>query len=178
MLKEIYEQPEAIENAMRGRLSDADSSAHFGGLNLDMQQLRHAERIVLTACGTSYHAGLVGEYLFEELARIPGSGVRQRVPLPQSADRPAPIVIAIAIRRNGRHLAACKSKRKGHQARAICSVAARSPANRRWRHLHADRSRRREHGAHRRSASPSGRALLRSSGALGQIQGCTHALPA
>src|SRR5262249_1845660 len=71
MLKEIYEQPEALENAMRGRLSDAEASAHFGGLNLDAQQLRSAERIILTACGTSYHAGLVGEYLFEEFARIP-----------------------------------------------------------------------------------------------------------
>ena len=71
MLKEIYEQPEALENAMRGRLSDADATAHFGGLNLDPQQLRRAERIILTACGTSYHAALVGEYLFEEFARIP-----------------------------------------------------------------------------------------------------------
>ena len=56
---------------MRGRLSDADASAHFGGLNLDPQQLRRAERIILTACGTSYHAALVGEYLLEEFARIP-----------------------------------------------------------------------------------------------------------
>ena len=71
MLKEIYEQPEALENAMRGRLDDADASAHFGGLNLDTQQLRRADRFILTACGTSYHAALVGEYLFEELARIP-----------------------------------------------------------------------------------------------------------
>src|SRR5437588_656710 len=71
MLKEIYEQPEAVENAMRGRLADADASAHFGGLNLNSQQLRRAERFIFTACGTSYHAALVGEYLFEELARIP-----------------------------------------------------------------------------------------------------------
>src|SRR5262249_11003457 len=71
MLKEIYEQPEALENAMRGRLDDADASAHFGGLNLDTQQLRRAERLILTACGTSYHSALIGEYLFEEFARIP-----------------------------------------------------------------------------------------------------------
>ncbi len=71
MLKEIYEQPETIENAMRGRLSDPDASAHFGGLNLDPKQLRRIDRIILTACGTSYHAGIVGEYLFEEFARIP-----------------------------------------------------------------------------------------------------------
>src|SRR5205823_2534436 len=71
MLKEIYEQPEALENAMRGRLDDTDASAHFGGLNLDTQQLRRVERIILTGCGTSYHAALVGEYLIEEYARIP-----------------------------------------------------------------------------------------------------------
>src|SRR5207248_3318924 len=71
MLKEIYEQPEALENAMRGRFDEADATAHFGGLNLDPQRLRQVERIILTACGTSYHAGLIGEHLFEELARIP-----------------------------------------------------------------------------------------------------------
>src|SRR5262249_25619062 len=71
MLKEIYEQPEALENAMRGRLAEADATAHFGGLNLEPQQLRRADRLILTACGTSYHAALVGEYLFEEFARIP-----------------------------------------------------------------------------------------------------------
>src|SRR5262249_2951405 len=71
MLKEIYEQPEALENAMRGRLDDKDATAHFGGLNLTARQLRRADRIILTACGTSYHAALVGEYLFEEFARIP-----------------------------------------------------------------------------------------------------------
>ncbi len=71
MLKEIYEQPETLENALRGRLDDADCSAHLGGLNLTTQQLRRIDRIIMTACGTSYHAALVGEYLFEELARIP-----------------------------------------------------------------------------------------------------------
>ena len=71
MLKEIYEQPEALENALRGRLNDADAAAHFGGLTIDTQHLRRAERIMLSACGTSYHAALVGEYLLEELARFP-----------------------------------------------------------------------------------------------------------
>ncbi|MGL4554723.1 MAG: isomerizing glutamine--fructose-6-phosphate transaminase, partial [Gemmataceae bacterium] len=56
MLKEIYEQPEALENALRGRLDDADATARFGGLNLDSRQLRDVDRIILTACGTSYHA--------------------------------------------------------------------------------------------------------------------------
>jgi glucosamine--fructose-6-phosphate aminotransferase (isomerizing) len=71
MLKEIYEQPQALENALRGRIDDDEATARFGGLNLEQQQLRRIDRIVLTACGTSWHAGLVGEYLLEEFARIP-----------------------------------------------------------------------------------------------------------
>jgi glucosamine--fructose-6-phosphate aminotransferase (isomerizing) len=125
MLKEIYEQPEALENAMRGRLSDADASAHFGGLNLDTQQLRRAERLILTACGTSYHAALVGEYLFEELARIPveveyASEFRYRNP---PIDRNT---IVLAITQSGETadtLAALReSKRKGHPTLALCNV--------------------------------------------------------
>jgi len=131
MLKEIHEQPEAIENAMRGRLSDPDSSSHFGGLNLDTQQLRRAERIILTACGTSYHAGLVGEYLFEELARIPveveyASEFRYRNP---PIDRNT---IVIAITQSGETadtLAALReSKRKGHPVLSICNVVGSSIA--------------------------------------------------
>ncbi|QVL32852.1 glutamine--fructose-6-phosphate transaminase (isomerizing) [Telmatocola sphagniphila] len=125
MLKEIYEQPESIENAMRGRLSDEDASAHFGGLNIDAQRLRRAERIILTACGTSYHAGIVGEYLFEEFARIPveveyASEFRYRNP-PMDQN-----TIVIAITQSGETadtLAALReSKRKGHPALAICNV--------------------------------------------------------
>jgi glucosamine--fructose-6-phosphate aminotransferase (isomerizing) len=125
MLKEIYEQPEALENAMRGRLDDADSSAHFGGLNLDARQLRRADRIILTACGTSYHAALVGEYLFEEFARMPveveyASEFRYRNP---PIDRNT---IVIAITQSGETadtLAALReSKRKGHPTLAICNV--------------------------------------------------------
>jgi glutamine---fructose-6-phosphate transaminase (isomerizing) len=125
MLKEIYEQPEALENAMRGRLSDADTSAHFGGLNLDSQQLRRIERIILTACGTSYHAALVGEYLIEEFARIPveveyASEYRYRnPPVDQNT-------IVIAVTQSGETadtLAAMReSKRKGHPTLAICNV--------------------------------------------------------
>ena len=72
MLKEIFEQPETIRNAMRGRLDRDAATAVFGGLEpLTPQQLRSVERIVLTACGTSWHAALVGEYMIEALARIP-----------------------------------------------------------------------------------------------------------
>ncbi|HLN29904.1 MAG TPA: glutamine--fructose-6-phosphate transaminase (isomerizing) [Gemmataceae bacterium] len=131
MLKEIYEQPESVENAMRGRLSDSDASAHFGGLNLDNRQLRRAERLILTACGTSYHAALVGEYLLEELARIPveveyASEFRYRNP---------PIernTIVLAITQSGETadtLAALReSKRKGHPTLALCNVVGSSIA--------------------------------------------------
>ncbi|MCA9066344.1 MAG: isomerizing glutamine--fructose-6-phosphate transaminase, partial [Planctomycetaceae bacterium] len=71
MLKEIFEQPQTIENAMRGRLDFEEATAVMGGLNLTAKELRRIDRIVLTACGTSWHAGLVGEYLLEEFARMP-----------------------------------------------------------------------------------------------------------
>ena len=71
MLKEIFEQPESIRNAFRGRLSDDEASAKLGGLNLTPQQLRDVDRIVLVGCGTASHAAMVGEYLIESLARIP-----------------------------------------------------------------------------------------------------------
>jgi glucosamine--fructose-6-phosphate aminotransferase (isomerizing) len=131
MLKEIYEQPEALENALRGRLDDSDATAHFGGLNLDPQHLRRAERIILTACGTSYHAALVGEYLFEEFARIPveveyASEFRYRNP---PIDRNT---IVIAITQSGETadtLAALReSKRKGHPTLALCNVVGSSIA--------------------------------------------------
>jgi glutamine---fructose-6-phosphate transaminase (isomerizing) len=131
MLKEIYEQPEALENALRGRLSDADATAHFGGLNLSPRQLRRAERIILTGCGTSYHAALVGEYLIEEFARIPveveyASEFRYRNP---PVDKNT---IVIAITQSGETadtLAAVReSKRKGHPTLAICNVVGSSIA--------------------------------------------------
>jgi len=125
MLKEIHEQPETLENALRGRLSEAEASAHFGGLNLDTRQLRQAERVILTACGTSYHAALVGEFLIEEFARIPveveyASEFRYRNP---PIDRNT---IVIAISQSGETadtLAALReSKRKGHHTLAVCNV--------------------------------------------------------
>ena len=72
MLKEIYEQPEAIRNAMRGRLQLSEGTAILGGLShIDEEGWRSFDRIVLTACGTSWHAALVGEYLLEDATRIP-----------------------------------------------------------------------------------------------------------
>jgi glucosamine--fructose-6-phosphate aminotransferase (isomerizing) len=125
MLKEIYEQPDAIENAMRGRLNDEDGTAKFGGLNLTPQQLRGINRIILTACGTSWHAALVGEYLIEELARIPveveyASELRYRNPPLDSG------TLLFAITQSGETadtLAALREmKRKGHPTLAICNV--------------------------------------------------------
>lgn len=125
MLKEIFEQPQTLENAMRGRLDDEEATARFGGLNMDAQELRRIDRIILTACGTSWHAGLVGEYLIEEFARIPveveyASELRYRNP-PMS-DR----TMIFAITQSGETadtLAAMREcKRKGHQTLAICNV--------------------------------------------------------
>jgi glucosamine--fructose-6-phosphate aminotransferase (isomerizing) len=131
MLKEIYEQPTSIENALRGRLDEDAATAKFGGLNLTARQLRRMDRIVLTACGTSWHAGLVGEYLIEEFARIPveveyASEYRYRNP-PMSDT-----TMIFAITQSGETadtLAALReSQRKGHPTLAICNVVGSSIA--------------------------------------------------
>ena len=71
MLKEIFEQSETIRNAMRGRLLVDEGAARLDGLNLVLQEFRGIQRIILVACGTSWHAALVGEYMIEEVAGIP-----------------------------------------------------------------------------------------------------------
>ncbi|MGE3821028.1 MAG: glutamine--fructose-6-phosphate transaminase (isomerizing) [Isosphaeraceae bacterium] len=71
MLKEIREQPDTVLDACRGRIRKGEATAVFGGLNLTPRQLRGVRRIVLVACGTSWHAALVGEYLIERLAHLP-----------------------------------------------------------------------------------------------------------
>jgi glutamine---fructose-6-phosphate transaminase (isomerizing) len=125
MLKEIFEQPESLQNAMRGRLDREEATAVFGGLNLSPQQLRQVNRLILTACGTSWHAALVGEYLIEEFARIPveveyASELRYRNP-PIDRD-----TLLFAITQSGETadtLAALREvKRKGHPTLAICNV--------------------------------------------------------
>ncbi|MDA0285368.1 MAG: glutamine--fructose-6-phosphate transaminase (isomerizing), partial [Planctomycetota bacterium] len=125
MLKEIFEQPESLENCMRGRIDDDAATAKFGGLDFDPQQLRQVDRVVLTACGTSWHAGLVGEYLLEEFARIPteveyASELRYRNP-PMTQN-----TMVFAITQSGETadtLAAMREcQRKGHQSLAICNV--------------------------------------------------------
>ena len=71
MLKEIHEQPNTLRNAMRGRINFDEGISRLNGLNLQYDELRRIRRILITACGTSWHAGLIGEYLIEELARLP-----------------------------------------------------------------------------------------------------------
>jgi glucosamine--fructose-6-phosphate aminotransferase (isomerizing) len=71
MLKEIFEQPDSLTNTLRGHLLDDEGTARLGGLNLSNDELLRFNRIVITACGTSWHAGLIGEYMIEELARLP-----------------------------------------------------------------------------------------------------------
>ncbi|QSR86134.1 glutamine--fructose-6-phosphate transaminase (isomerizing) [Candidatus Methylacidiphilum infernorum] len=71
MLKEIYDQPEAIRNAFRGRLNHEEATAKLGGLNMSPQELLRIERIQIIGCGSARHAGIVGEYLIESLAHIP-----------------------------------------------------------------------------------------------------------
>jgi len=131
MLKEIYEQPESLRNAMRGRLDEQNGTAVFGGLNLTPQQLRSVERIILTGCGTSWHSALVGEYLIEELARLPvsveyASELRYRNPPIENN------TLVFGITQSGETadtLAALnETKRKGHRTLAICNVVASSIA--------------------------------------------------
>ena len=71
MLKEIYEQPETLENTMRGRLIDEENTVRFGGLLPFKEELQRVKQIIITACGTSWHAALIGEYMIEEHVRIP-----------------------------------------------------------------------------------------------------------
>ena len=131
MHKEIHEQPESLTNAMRGRLCQDDATAIFGGLNLTPQQLRSVNRIILTACGTSWHAALLGEYLIEEFARIPveveyASELRYRNP-PVEHD-----TLVFAISQSGETAdtlgALREMKRKGHRTLAICNVVGSSIA--------------------------------------------------
>ena len=89
MIKEILEQADAITDTMRGRLLEDEGSARLGGIDMSDEQLLEIDRVVLTACGTSWHAALIGEYMLEELARIPAeveyaSEFRYRTPLVDS----------------------------------------------------------------------------------------------
>ncbi|MFZ5830337.1 MAG: glutamine--fructose-6-phosphate transaminase (isomerizing) [Planctomycetota bacterium] len=131
MLKEIFEQPESIRNAMRGRIDFDAATAKFGGLALAPHELRSVERFLLTACGTSWHAAMVGEYQIEALARLPveveyASELRYRNP-PLDKN-----TLVFAITQSGETadtLAALREmKRKGYTALGICNVVGSSIA--------------------------------------------------
>ena len=130
MLKEIFEQPASIQDTMRGRLLE-DGTTKISGINNNLKQFLSADRIIIAACGTSWHAGLVGEYLFEELTRIPveveyASEFRYRNPVINSSD------IVMAISQSGETadtLAALKlAKERGAFIYGICNVVGSSIA--------------------------------------------------
>ena len=73
MLKEIFEEPDAVLNALRGRIDHAHGTAILGGLSQVSEKLRHLKRLQIVSCGTAYYAGLYGKYIIEELAKIPVS---------------------------------------------------------------------------------------------------------
>jgi len=129
MLKEIYEQPKSILDTMRGRIDPKDKEIKLGGISDYEQKLINADRIIIVACGTSWHAGLIGEYLFEDLARIPveveyASEFRYRNPIIRETD------VILAISQSGETadtLAAIEiAKEKGATVFGICNVAGSS----------------------------------------------------
>jgi glucosamine--fructose-6-phosphate aminotransferase (isomerizing) len=131
MLKEIFEQPRTVENALRGRVDKEGATARFGGLNLTTAELRAIDRIVIAASGTSWHAALVGEYLIEELAQIPVEVEFAH----EFCYRNAPLeknTVLLVISQSGETadtLAALReAKRRGHRALAIVNVVGSSIA--------------------------------------------------
>jgi glucosamine--fructose-6-phosphate aminotransferase (isomerizing) len=131
MLKEIYEQPNAITDTLRGHLLLDKNMIHLSGIEDNYEKFSNANRIIMVGCGTSWHAGLVGEYLFEDLARIPveveyGSEFRYRNPVITEKD------IVIAISQSGETadtLAAIKlAKSKGAFVYGVCNVVGSSIA--------------------------------------------------
>jgi len=127
MLKEIFEQPDSVRDAMRGRLSLEECTAKLGGLNMTPEQLRDVGRVVLTGCGTALHAAMVGEYLIEQLASIPteveyASEFRHRnTPM-------TPDTLVFAVSQSGETAdtlgALRESRRKGHRTLGICNNVA------------------------------------------------------
>jgi len=129
MLKEIYEQPRSIKDCMRGRIYPEEGKVQLGGIKEFAEKLKNIDRIIIVACGTSWHAGLVGEYLIEEYARIPveveyASEFRYRNPIITEKD------VVIAISQSGETadtMAAIEmAKERGATIFGICNVAGAS----------------------------------------------------
>ena len=125
MLKEIFEQPDSVRNSMRGRLNVEEGLARLGGLNMKADELREIRRVIILACGTSWHAGMIGEYMIEEHARIPveveyASEFRYRNPIVDDG------TVVLVISQSGETadtLAAMReAQRKGARALGIVNV--------------------------------------------------------
>jgi len=129
MLKEIYEQPRSVRDCLRGRIYPNEGRVQLGGINEYAHKLKNIDRIIIVACGTSWHAGLVGEYLIEEFARIPveveyASEFRYRNPIITEKD------VVIAISQSGETadtMAAIEmAKEKGATIFGVCNVVGAS----------------------------------------------------
>jgi glucosamine--fructose-6-phosphate aminotransferase (isomerizing) len=129
MLKEIYEQPRSIKDCMRGRIYPQQGKVQLGGIKEYTEKLKNIDRIIIVACGTSWHAGLVGEYLIEEYARVPveveyASEFRYRNPIITEKD------LVIAISQSGETAdtmaAIGLAKEKGATIFGICNVVGAS----------------------------------------------------
>lgn len=125
MLKEIFEQPKSMSNSMRGRFIEKEGIPKFGGLKLQIDQLQRAKRIIITACGTSWHAALAAEYMIEELAGIPvevdyASEFRYRGPI---IDRDTLVIVISQSGETADTLAAMReAKNKGATVIGICNA--------------------------------------------------------
>ena len=131
MLKEIFEQPQTVFNTLRGRISSDLKSIHHGGIHNVLDRVVNAKRLIIIACGTSWHAGLVGEYLFEEFARMPveveyASEFRYRNPILYKED------VVIAISQSGETADTLAAVRLAQDAGAlvlgVCNVVGSSIA--------------------------------------------------
>ncbi len=125
MMKEIMEQPQSINDALRGRLLAEEGTARLGGIRHEIDSLLYARRILITACGTSWHAALIGEYMLEEFVRIPveieyASEFRYRDPV---IDRDVVVIVISQSGETADTLAALReARRKGAKVFGICNA--------------------------------------------------------
>jgi len=142
MLKEIHEQPIALANAIRGRLVESEGNSKLGGMQMEPREMAHTERVVLAACGTSFYAGMVGKYCFEDFAYIPAdiqqaAEFRYRNPVIEMN------TCMLAVSQSGETadtLAAVReAKRKGATVLGVCNVVGSTIAREAGRgvYLHA-----------------------------------------
>jgi glucosamine--fructose-6-phosphate aminotransferase (isomerizing) len=144
MLKEIFEQPRSVRDCMRGRIYPETGKIELGGIKEYAEKLKNIDRIIIVACGTSWHAGLAGEYLIEEYARIPveveyASEFRYRNPIIKQND------LVIAISQSGETadtMAAIEiAKTRGATIFGICNVIGFYPTDNSCRRIHPRRAR-------------------------------------